>query len=345
MNTVSMILTTYNRPERFLREAIESIINQTLSDWELIIVDDGSTVGEPRAIADEYMRRDSRIHFIRQHNVGSSIARNTGMRHSKGEFIAFQDDDDISHPQRLEKSVAFLREHLDCGAVVPGLGRMGQDGTVSPKVMKQRAVSRPDLLLQECTVFPGMNQAFYRREALMTTGGFRAFFVIAQDIDMQLRFREKHVIHFMREPLYFHRTHSQGNGNQSAHPMTWIYVFCAYVSAFCRRNRLPCPIEVGKSIPDILAIAPPMFDDFPVRCRGRRFFRKLIQASKNELIGVMRDEQDYRRTLDDIREMLLRCGRHERLVGWFMLSMQLSVLWKFFVKRKRYIGKYYPLFS
>ena len=97
--------------EKYLAEAIESILTQTFADFEFVIVDDGSQDGSAAIIRD-YAKRDERIRVIRhERNQGVTTARNSGIAASRGEFIAAMDHDDISLPQRLEKQVDFLQSH------------------------------------------------------------------------------------------------------------------------------------------------------------------------------------------------------------------------------------------
>lgn len=101
MVKVSVIMPVYNTKEAYLRQAIESVLNQTFTDFELIIVNDGSTIGTIK-ILDEYVRSDERIRGIHQINQGLSCARNNGLSIAQGEFIAFIDSDDFYAPNFLE---------------------------------------------------------------------------------------------------------------------------------------------------------------------------------------------------------------------------------------------------
>jgi glycosyltransferase involved in cell wall biosynthesis len=102
-------MTVYNG-ERFLAEAVESVLNQSFSQLELIIVDDGSTDSSPR-ILETYAGRDARVKLLHQDHGGVSAAANTGMRHASYDLIARSDSDDRMLPHRLERQVAFLKQH------------------------------------------------------------------------------------------------------------------------------------------------------------------------------------------------------------------------------------------
>ncbi len=105
---VSIITPCYNGA-RFVGETIESVLTQTYSHWEMIVVDDGSADGSERIIS-EYVRRDPRIRLIRQKNAGAACARNAGLRQATGQYIALLDADDIWEPVFLERQLAFMRE-------------------------------------------------------------------------------------------------------------------------------------------------------------------------------------------------------------------------------------------
>ena len=140
MNTplVSVVIPTYNQPA-FLREALASVFAQTFGDFEIIVVNDGSTddTGE------QLEQYGDRIRVITQENQGIGRARNRGMDAATGRYIAFLDHDDLWHPAKLESQVAYMREHPECvGNSVPfeysstpgkvrfDLGIRGSDGIV-----------------------------------------------------------------------------------------------------------------------------------------------------------------------------------------------------------------------
>lgn len=112
---VSVIIPVYN-VDPYLRECLESVVNQTLLDIEIICVNDGSTDNSP-AILEEYRAKDSRITVFTQENRGLSAARNRGMDLARGEYIYFIDSDDYVEPETLERTV-HIAEADDLDAVV-----------------------------------------------------------------------------------------------------------------------------------------------------------------------------------------------------------------------------------
>ena len=106
---LSIIMPVYN-VESYLREAVDSVISQTFADWELILVDDGSTDGCP-AICDEYGRLDDRIRVIHKKNAGQGAARNDAIKMARGRYIGFVDSDDSIEPDMYEKLTYAISEN------------------------------------------------------------------------------------------------------------------------------------------------------------------------------------------------------------------------------------------
>ena len=111
---VSVIMAVYNTNEEHLREAIESILDQTYKNFELITIDDGST-NNVKDIIKSY--KDERIRYIYQDNQGAAGSRNNAIKLAKGDYIAIMDSDDVSVPTRLEKEVIFLEAHSEYSIV------------------------------------------------------------------------------------------------------------------------------------------------------------------------------------------------------------------------------------
>lgn len=108
MELVSIIMPTYNCA-RFIRESIDSVLAQTYTNWELIIVDDSSTDNTAEMIANF---NDPRIHYLRnEQNEGAALTRNKALRAVKGRYIAFLDSDDLWHPDKLERQIAFMEQN------------------------------------------------------------------------------------------------------------------------------------------------------------------------------------------------------------------------------------------
>ncbi len=105
---VSIITPCYNG-EKYIKETIESVLAQTYTDWEMIVVDDGSK-DNSADIVTEYSKKDIRIKLLSQENSGSAAARNNGIRNCEGQYIALLDADDLWQPDFLKSQIAFMKE-------------------------------------------------------------------------------------------------------------------------------------------------------------------------------------------------------------------------------------------
>src|SRR5699024_7875511 len=106
---VSVITPVYNA-EHYLRETIESVINQTYKSFEYLLIDDCST-DNSASIIKEFAKRDSRIKYVKlKENSGAAVARNTGLEHAQGRYIAFIDSDDVWYPAKLEKQLNYMHD-------------------------------------------------------------------------------------------------------------------------------------------------------------------------------------------------------------------------------------------
>jgi len=105
---VSIITPCYNG-EKYISQTIDSVMAQTYQDWEMIIVDDGSKDNSAQLVR-TYMEKEPRIRFLQQSNAGSAAARNNGIRHAEGQYIALLDADDVWDPEFLESQTTFMKE-------------------------------------------------------------------------------------------------------------------------------------------------------------------------------------------------------------------------------------------
>lgn len=124
---ISIVVPVYNTAP-YLSSCLDSILCQTVTDWELILIDDGSTDGGA-AICDEYAAKDSRIQVLHQTNQGPAKARNLGIAKSQGEFVAFIDSDDLLHVQYLKKMLETMLKE-DCDIVFAPYVLLGEEDRV-----------------------------------------------------------------------------------------------------------------------------------------------------------------------------------------------------------------------
>ena len=193
--------------ERYLAEAIESILGQTLSDLELIIVDDCSTDGSVAIIRD-YAERDERVRMIQhERNLGEGPTRNSGIAASRGEFIAVMDCDDVSLPQRLEKQVDFLQSHPDIGLVGTCVQQVKKDLTAPSfrEYPQQHAL----IVWRWGFGIRAVGGATFlaRRETLISAGGYKQSRIIMPDHELFSRLFWQTRFANLSEALYLYRFH------------------------------------------------------------------------------------------------------------------------------------------
>jgi glycosyltransferase involved in cell wall biosynthesis len=180
---VSVIIPVYNC-DRYIQEAVESVLNQTYSDYEIIVVDDGST-DDTRSVLEPCF---DRIHYIYQENQGASAARNRGLQEARGEFVAFLDADDFFLlPSKLAEQVACFEAQPSLGIVHSGWRVVNQQG--EKMVDREPWYNCPKLDLKTWVtwipVFLGATM--FRRDGLERIGGFDPQLRQAEDIDILFR--------------------------------------------------------------------------------------------------------------------------------------------------------------
>ncbi len=147
-NLVTIITPSYNSA-KLITLTINSVINQSYSAWELIIVDDCSTDNSCEIIQ-SFIDSDSRIKLIKQdQNAGAAAARNTGIEHAKGQFIAFLDSDDYWHPEKLEKQLKYF-EQYDVDVVFSEYYRFNSSGIIGKVSVPQQEINFNYLLKGNC---------------------------------------------------------------------------------------------------------------------------------------------------------------------------------------------------
>jgi hypothetical protein len=182
---VSVVMPIYNA-QRFGPAAIESILHQTFTDFEFIIVDDCSTDQTPDLLQ-AYQQADSRIRVIRLgHNQGATAALNRGCQEMVGHYIARMDADDISLPDRLEKQVAFLDAHPEVGVVGCWIQNMDASGQIDRVVRlpAQNGLIKWLMLFFSPFAHPTV---MMRREVLFQAGLYQTDILKAQDYDLWVR--------------------------------------------------------------------------------------------------------------------------------------------------------------
>lgn len=192
---VSVIIPTYNR-EAVLRKAIESVQAQSFRDWELIVVDDGST-DNSRTMVEGF--NDSRIQYIYQANQGVSVARNLGVGQSSGYWLAFLDSDDRWLPKKLEKQLELLEKEKTAWAHTDEIW-IRNKVRVNPHKKHAKPEGRIYLkCLPLCVVSP--SSVMIQRAVFDEVGAFDPLLPAAEDYDLWLRLAARYPISLQREFL------------------------------------------------------------------------------------------------------------------------------------------------
>lgn len=209
---VSIILPTYNR-EKYISKAIKSVIEQTYTNWELLVIDDGST-DRTESIVKSF--KDKRIKYIYQENSGKpSVARNKGIDLSIGEYIAFIDSDDLWTTDKLEKQMSYLLnvnlgiDMIFSNALIMTINNIKR-GYWSNVGNEKGYLSRIELLGKNHIPLPSV---VLRRDCLKSIGKFNESndLKIGEDYDLWLRISDRYKIYYINEPLvivYKHATNT-----------------------------------------------------------------------------------------------------------------------------------------
>ena len=205
---VSVVIPVYNG-ERYLVDAIQSVLDQTYRNFEVIVVDDGSTDGSAAAAK----RFGEAIRYVHQANGGVCKARNAGLAAAQGVYLAFLDQDDLWLPDKLAIQVAYLNDHADIGAVYCQC-RVSEDGVQDAGLYYSRLVG-DDLI--GIIRGPGptllMSTTMFRTDVIRKIGGFDEGIIGAggEDIDLTVRLIEVTRVAFIPEILATYRIHSMNS--------------------------------------------------------------------------------------------------------------------------------------
>ncbi len=218
MPKVTVIIPSYNC-DAYIAETIDSILNQTFKDIELIVVDDGSTDKTPEIVE----RYGEPVRLIRQQNQRVCAARNRGIREAKGKFICLMDHDDYWYPEKLERQLEEFARHPDAGVVYSSFIRwhQGPDGNF-PSPDSHDRTSIPDDLdpeysgwiyhqfLLDCWMLT--SSAMFRSEVFGKCGVFDEALPYSEDWELWFRISREYMMMQLRRPYTLYRQHlQQGN--------------------------------------------------------------------------------------------------------------------------------------
>ena len=254
---ISVILPSYNHAD-FVTEAVESVLNQTMRDIELIVVDDGSTDGTPDIVEKIH---DPRLKLIRLEQNRLKHPRNLGLARAKGQYVAFQNSDDVWLPQKLELQLKVMQEQRDVVACFTGVEVVDKDGkkkTDSWAAGAYTIKNRSNLQWLQHFFTDGnflcITSAMVRASSLTQAGKFRESLVQSSDLDLWIRLAGLGQFHIVDERLTLFRdtTDSQTHSGNLSSP------------SIRTKNRLRmeyASLLINYTLPPVVDLLPQVFPD------------------------------------------------------------------------------------
>lgn len=317
MVTISVVMPVYNTPVPFLKEAVESILNQTFGDFEFIIIDDGSTND-----AKEYLDglTDPRIRLIRNEtNIGITKSLNIGFKAAQGKYIARMDSDDISFPERFEKQYAFMEAHPEvivCGASTERCGE--KEGTARNSIYDMDYYR---VLMLFKNPGPAHSTAFLNRDLLVHHHIlYNEKLVYAQDYGLWAEVSKYGNIVILDDILLRFRFHPQRIS--SLHRKQQIQ--CDQMTQRVLLEKLLGPITDAELNMHYIH-STGWYPDATMNMEIAKWYRRIINANKTKHIY---DQKQLERQIERIEKRLLQnmCARE-----------------KSGIKRKMFYMLYYPI--
>lgn len=294
MPVVSVLIPAYNA-EKYLSETIQSVLEQTFTDYEIVIIDDGSRDGTERVVRSF---SDPRIRFFRKENGGPASARNVGLKMAQGKWIAFLDSDDLWLPEKLDIQIKVATEHPSAGLIYSDCVRFGEKGLeeVRSTIFRPGSGNVFWKLISEGN-FIGTLTVIAKREILLACSGFDESPEIqgSEDYDLWIRVAYLQELFYIPKVLAKYRVRRDGH-NRSNLERT----YRAYFNVLGKAEKL-----AGG------------FDDWQHRIMNKRKAVLRIAFGKS-----LKAAGDKRKALEQFRSMLFVPGvRGLALWEWFKLSV------------------------
>lgn len=313
--SVSVVMSVFNG-ERFLREAVQSILNQSFCDFEFIVINDGST-DNSGSILDSYQRRDPRVRAYHQENRGLIESLNRGCGLAQGRYIARMDADDIAVSDRLARQIDFMEEHPEVavlGGAVEFIDETGKALRVARHPLHHREIQR---VLFDSS-FMWHPSVVMRKAALIRVGGYRNV-AHAEDYDLWLRVADHFQMANLPEVLLKYRIHP------AQVSVTWcrkqaLGTAAARVAAIARRNGNPDPLDsVAEITPEVLTRL-----GVTEAMQQTTLARAYLSTVRN-----MCDSGEYRLALDTLE--ILRSSEIRKAETWAIADLRVcaaEVYWR-----------------
>ena len=330
---VSVLMLAYNRPQ-FMRTAIESVLNQTFRDFQFFILDNGSSGEEVSSIANEYADKDSRVHTIRvADNLGVHLGRNKLLESAQAEYVATIEDDDFWELDKLQIQVSFMRKNPNVGVYSCSRTLINTAGEPIGEMIRNESTHPPSHAISDLSLirgnFLGSGQIF-RRDALLATGGWRQFFIVADDTDLFFRLQENFYYASTSKKLINYRQNDKkpsarksGYRKLSHHDRNTLYNMAAFISAFYRRRKEPDPIDSNPILEDLMVKDLPLFVNISNDNMAHKISRKAVK--------FMLINRDYARLNKFMKNYSAMPNKQVKLYinlcAWSLWYMRLGYWW------------------
>jgi hypothetical protein len=293
---VSVVMSVFNG-ERFLAEAVDSILNQSFRDFEFIVIDDGST-DSSGAMLESFVKKDMRLRVYHQENTGFIEALNRGCALVRGKYIARIDADDIAVRDRLMWQVDFMEKHSTVGVVggaVEVIDATGKRLETSTNPIDDNRIKLA-LLRGECPFWN--TTVLMRKDAFVRAGGYRKLITFAEDHDLFLRIADRCQLANLEAVLMKYRLHP-GQMTVLERKKAALNILAALASAAARRNGKPDPLDsIGEITPTAL-VGLGVSEATQNAALAERYLRA---------VGTMCNAGEYSVALDMLDEMSLSCN-------------------------------------
>jgi len=214
-------MSVYNEKEFYLKEAVKSILNQSFSDFEFIIIDDGSDDNNCLRTLKEFVEKDERIKFIRNDtNIGLTKSLNKALALAGGTYIARIDSDDIADPHRLEKQLQFMEANPSYALCGSWAYFIDQDGKITGE---KRSPTDYERIKKRFIFFNFFTHSslFFRKDIAMGLDGYNENLKKAQDYDFILKISAKYPVAVLPEFLCSNRLHKESISSSSKKRQEW----------------------------------------------------------------------------------------------------------------------------
>lgn len=211
MPKVTVLMSVFNGG-KFLEESVQSILSQTLIDFEFLIFDDGSFDGSEKKL-DQLSAGDTRVKVVRQKNIGLTKTLNLGLRLARGEYVARMDSDDVAMPDRLQKQVSFLDNNPEIALVASFAKIIDEKGQ---EIGEHWPAVEHDAI-RKLSFFSGQichPSVMFRKNKILDIGGYDENFQYAQDCDLWFRLMKENRVANIPEFLLKWRKTSEGIGTR-----------------------------------------------------------------------------------------------------------------------------------